>query len=743
MAKVDINDVLKGLIQPIGALKGGSTYPVTAADQIWVYTDASTHTPLDEYLSALKTGTAEITQVFVSNAETVAANKIAKTSIVGGSAAKCKVGDIVLAKNGGVYKITAVGATDLTLEGLASYALAKDLEAAKARITAVEGKFDETGKAKDAAKLGGQLPGYYATKESVDALISKVNGKSSIYVFDTEAARKKSLVDNPNKYKVGDTLLIVQENVPDYWVTKVNAAVGTEGTGVYSLSKLETKIDLTASGIQGKIDEAATTAKNEAINEAVKQAKTETTTQVEALKNGDVKTALDKAAKNASDIAKIKAPVVSASGLAAGVNPTATITEITAGADAGKLRIEFGIPAGQKGADGAKGADGLNGHNVILASVNVGSETNVNKSDLINAENVAIGDRIIDNQGEAYKVTAVAATTVHVGPTIDGFNLKGAKGDKGDKGEKGDIGLTPVVTAVASVNDTVGTPAVTVTKTGTDAAPKFNFAFTGLKGSDANVSGSVVPTTNVGNLKRNEEYNFTSFQDLLNKRLVSYVAASRGNGWATPTNGGTFEDGTIINITGLGVEAYKGTSAITAFGGNDGTKDYTVAVDSSSKKLGEKVSGTVKFDKPIAISTNRSGFNWTVTYKAANNTDARLSGTTSRFIFKDKVYFGLAKEGAVKDSASVLALSKNQLADSAAGINIAQFGTLTGGNYLYVVVNATSRPLVIHSGLGDSDRVKIGADIDFTNASGKTKKFAIYRSANPNIPLAGCSITLK
>lgn len=34
MAKVNINDVLQGLIQPIGSLKGGSTYPVTAADQI-------------------------------------------------------------------------------------------------------------------------------------------------------------------------------------------------------------------------------------------------------------------------------------------------------------------------------------------------------------------------------------------------------------------------------------------------------------------------------------------------------------------------------------------------------------------------------------------------------------------------------------------------------------------------------------------------------------------------------------
>lgn len=40
----------------------------------------------------------------------------------------------------------------------------------------------------------------------------------------------------------------------------------------------------------------------------------------------------------------------------------------------------------------------------------------------------------------------------------------------------------PVITATASVDDTTGTPAVTVTKTGTDASPSFAFAFTGIKG---------------------------------------------------------------------------------------------------------------------------------------------------------------------------------------------------------------------------------------------------------------------
>lgn len=129
MAKVNINDVLQGLIQPIGSLKGGSTYPVTAADQIWVYTDRNTHRPLDEYLGAMKTEAAETTQTFVSNATALTESKIAKTSIVGGNAAKCKVGDIVLVADGNIYKISAIDETNITLAlpALASYATAASL----------------------------------------------------------------------------------------------------------------------------------------------------------------------------------------------------------------------------------------------------------------------------------------------------------------------------------------------------------------------------------------------------------------------------------------------------------------------------------------------------------------------------------------------------------------------------------------------------------------------------------------
>lgn len=51
-------------------------------------------------------------------------------------------------------------------------------------------------------------------------------------------------------------------------------------------------------------------------------------------------------------------------------------------------------------------------------------------------------------------------------------------------GSGGGTAVTPNITATASVDDSSGTPAVTVTKSGTQAVPVLSFAFTGLRGAD-------------------------------------------------------------------------------------------------------------------------------------------------------------------------------------------------------------------------------------------------------------------
>lgn len=99
--------------------------------------------------------------------------------------------------------------------------------------------------------------------------------------------------------------------------------------------------------------------------------------------------------------------------------------------------------------------------------------------------------------------------------------------------------------------------------------------------------GEVTPTIDLGNLKKNETYHFGSIQDLLTQRLVPYVGASDANAATKPYNGGTFENGSAIEITGITIRAKKGSTEITKAIANDGSKDYEVIIDSSTTKLGD------------------------------------------------------------------------------------------------------------------------------------------------------------
>ena len=79
----------------------------------------------------------------------------------------------------------------------------------------------------------------------------------------------------------------------------------------------------------------------------------------------------------------------------------------------------------------------------------------------------------------------------------------GPKGDTGETGPKGDTGATgatPVISMTATVDQTTGTPSVDVSKSGSDEAPSFNLAITGIKGEkgDKGDTGEQGPQGDVG-----------------------------------------------------------------------------------------------------------------------------------------------------------------------------------------------------------------------------------------------------
>ena len=158
-----------------------------------------------------------------------------------------------------------------------------------------------------------------------------------------------------------------------------------------------------------------------------------------------------------------------------GVSPTVDVTDITGGhritiTDA-QGTINFDVMDGADGQQGAPGQDGTDGVTPsINATATVGTGTGTPSVDVTKTGTDA-------NPSFTFAFDGLKGAQGAQGPA-------GQDGAPGQNGTNGTDGVTPSITATATVGTGTGTPSVDVTKTGTDAAPSFEFAFDGLKGAN-------------------------------------------------------------------------------------------------------------------------------------------------------------------------------------------------------------------------------------------------------------------
>lgn len=148
---------------------------------------------------------------------------------------------------------------------------------------------------------------------------------------------------------------------------------------------------------------------------------------------------------------------------------------------------------------------------------------------------------------------------------------------------------------------------------------------------------------------------------------------------------------------------------------------------------------TIKFGSEVAEVLDKSIRSKTYSGKTiTSNTSIVITATDERnaqasrtlnITFQPRAYWGVAQNKEIYDSADILALSESALTNTRArNINV---NAGEGEHIIYAIPSTFGTPIFKINGF-EGGFIKVGT-INFTNASGYSQNYDVYKSVNPNL----------